>query len=247
MAQTPTLTLEVADPTAVARFYQALGFTEAVREPDRVELERGALRLSILAGGAAGHGTGAVTGAQLTVHCDDADATKRALLEAGGVVPGDYSSGWSGAVVLDPAGNAVRLLSPVAVPVPAATPNTASAAAPLAPPTAPPVGRDNSGTGMPGPQPTDEGGSGPQTLTTAGGSADAGLPQSSLPASYYTNAGVPTFDAVAERIHRETAIADGNEILDAESQRGRDEADAMEKLKQAGKDRLEQLRKSFGA
>lgn len=75
---------------------------------------------------------------------------------------------------------------------------------------------------------------------------DLDLPQSPLPEGYYTADGTPTFDAVAERIQQRIATADGNQVLDGESMRGRDEADDYQKLQDAGKDRLDQLRKTWG-
>lgn len=76
---------------------------------------------------------------------------------------------------------------------------------------------------------------------------DPGLPQSSLPEGYYTENGIPSFDAVAERISERIATADGNQVLDAESERGHDDADDFARLKDAGRDRLEQLRRSMGS
>ena len=76
--------------------------------------------------------------------------------------------------------------------------------------------------------------------------SDLELPQSPLPDGYYTDDGVPTFDAVRDRIERLSATADGNEVLDAESDKGVDSATRREQLEQAGKDRLAQIRKSMG-
>lgn len=76
--------------------------------------------------------------------------------------------------------------------------------------------------------------------------SDFDLPQSPLADTYYDKHGVPTLDAVRERIEQRTALADGNEVLDDENEMGVDFAKEREKLDQAGKDRLAQIRKSMG-
>lgn len=269
MTQPPTLTIETPDPARSAGFYRALGFTEIVREPDRVELDAGGVRLSVLraANAANAAGAGAVDGArpaatpgsslQLTVQAD-LESLRPALLAAGGAEVTDVESDWSGAIVTDPDGNPVRLLPPVVVTTPAATAPAATAPAvadttagaadagpgsggsaagpPTAAPTTPPTGTPTNGQTAPAPAAT----------SVAPAVDEPDLPRSPLPAAYYNEHGVPTFDAVAERIHHQAATADGNEILDAESQRGRAESDTMDKLKRAGKDRLDQLRRSMG-
>ncbi len=72
------------------------------------------------------------------------------------------------------------------------------------------------------------------------------LPQSPLPDGYYDEHGVPTYDAVRERIEQRSALAEGNEVLDEESEKGTDFAKKREELEEAGKDRLAQIRKSMG-
>ncbi len=86
----------------------------------------------------------------------------------------------------------------------------------------------------------------PVPIDSASSDSDFDLPQSPLPDTYYDEHGVPTFDAVRERIEQRTALADGNQVLDDESEKGVDFAKEREKLDQAGKDRLAQIRKSMG-
>lgn len=76
--------------------------------------------------------------------------------------------------------------------------------------------------------------------------SDFDLPQSPLPGTYYDAHGVPTFDAVRDRIEQISAQADGQEVLDEASSEGIDYAEEREKLDKAGKDRLAQIRKSMG-
>ncbi|MEO6957346.1 MAG: hypothetical protein ABI137_11445 [Antricoccus sp.] len=83
-------------------------------------------------------------------------------------------------------------------------------------------------------------------IDPASSDSDFDLPRSPLADTYYNAHGVPTFDAVRERIEQRTALADGNEVLDDESEKGVDFAKEREKLDQAGKDRLAQIRKSMG-
>lgn len=71
-------------------------------------------------------------------------------------------------------------------------------------------------------------------------------PESPLPAGYYTDDGVPTFDAVRARIEERSATADGHQELDSELPRERDFRKEREDLEKAGADRLAQLRKSMG-
>lgn len=245
MAATPTLTIEAAKPAELAGFYLALGFTEVARENERVELDLGGLRLSILGGSAmspAQQADPVVRGLQLTVQVTDLASVRQALVAAGGVVTTEYRSAWSGVVVLDPIGNPVRILAPAATATSAPSVDTHAPTAPTAPPSIPSPDADDTAPSAgvaaeqtPAPVPD-----------IASADDDLQLPQSPLPATYYNEHGVPTFDAVAERIQKQSATADGNQVLDAESQRGREESDTMDKLKKAGKDRLDQLRKSMG-
>ncbi|QHC02546.1 hypothetical protein EK0264_18160 [Epidermidibacterium keratini] len=71
-------------------------------------------------------------------------------------------------------------------------------------------------------------------------------PESPLPAGYYTDDGVPTFDAVRERIEQRSATADGQEALDTELPAERSAREEREALDKAGADRLAQIRKSMG-
>ncbi|PRZ42458.1 hypothetical protein CLV47_10580 [Antricoccus suffuscus] len=86
----------------------------------------------------------------------------------------------------------------------------------------------------------------PAAVIPAPADSDFDLPKSPLPDGYYDERGVPGFDAVRERIEQITAQADGQEVLDEESDKGIDYAQEREKLNKAGKDRLEQIRKSMG-
>lgn len=244
MAATPTLTIEASKPAELAGFYLALGFTEVAREEERVELDLGGLRLSILSGPAIGRAqnAGPVMGLQLTVQVTDLESVRPALVAAGGVVASDYRSAWSGVVILDPIGNPVRILAPAAPASAVVSVDTHAPAAPTSPPSSP-TPSDGDVTADAGPSTGHGSAAAPSTPAATD---DLQLPQSSLPATYYNEHGVPTFDAVAERIQKQSATADGNEILDAQSQRGQEESDTMDKLKKAGKDRLDQLRKSMG-
>ncbi|WP_166741690.1 VOC family protein [Cumulibacter soli] len=254
MSQTPTLTVETPDPGVIAPFYAALGFIEVDRDTDRIELDRGGLRLSLLGGSA--HHSPSGGGFELTMQVDDLDAMRAALLAAGGSEYDGGRSAWSGTLLLDPVGNRIRLLAPAV-----ATPTPSSAATPSAPDAEGSTSGPPTAPTAPSPPPsTSPAKATPQasaSSTLAAGAsalwnaADAAIdrlptPQSSLPADYYSEDGVPTFDAVAERIHKQAATADGDAVLDAESPRGRDEAQDLDRLKQAGKDRLDQLRKGFG-
>ncbi|MFV0534146.1 MAG: VOC family protein [Cumulibacter sp.] len=254
MSQTPTLTVETPDPGVIAPFYAALGFIEVDRDTDRIELDRGGLRLSLLGGSA--HQSPSGGGFELTMQVDDLDAMRAALLVAGGSEHDGGRSAWSGTLLLDPVGNRIRLLAPaVATPTPssAATPSAPAHEGAMSPPTAPTA----STSASPSTSPTKDASQAMSSSTLAAGAsalwnaADAAIdrlptPQSSLPADYYTEDGVPTFDAVAQRIHKQAATAEGNSVLDAEPPRGRDEAQDLDRLKQAGKDRLDQLRNGFG-
>lgn len=245
MSQQPTLTVEAGNPEGLAQFYLTLGFTEVARDGGAVELQLGGLRLSIVNGPVTGPGEDGPTpsGFHLTVQIDDLDSIRAGLLATGGTMSAAQPVGGSGVLVLDPDGNPVRVLTRVA---------------PTSPPTAPTIAQPSSGSTVT--RPSSPGASAtsaepvpaltPTSTTSTTGIVpivdDPDLPQSSLPATYYTDNGVPTFDAVAERIQQQSATADGNQILDAVSQRGQEESDSFDKLKKAGKDRLDQLRKSMG-
>ncbi|MBY6680124.1 hypothetical protein HQ312_03590 [Rhodococcus sp. BP-316] len=61
----------------------------------------------------------------------------------------------------------------------------------------------------------------------------------------FTDAGVPTFDAVRERIDGRSGRAVGSTELDAESAVGRTEAEKFAERERAGKARLDEIRKSM--
>lgn len=61
----------------------------------------------------------------------------------------------------------------------------------------------------------------------------------------WTDDGVPTFEHVRERIEGRAATADGAEELDAESPEGRALAEQEADREQAGRDRLEEIRRSL--
>ncbi|MBY6539200.1 hypothetical protein HQ325_11005 [Rhodococcus sp. BP-349] len=61
----------------------------------------------------------------------------------------------------------------------------------------------------------------------------------------FTDAGVPTFDAVRERIDGRSGRAVGSTELDAESTIGRTEAEKFAERERAGSARLDEIRKSM--
>lgn len=61
----------------------------------------------------------------------------------------------------------------------------------------------------------------------------------------YTDAGVPTFDAVRDRIEQRIGRAIGTSELDAESATGRDVEEAWERRQKAAQEKLEQIRASM--
>lgn len=231
MRLTPSLVVHTDDPDRLTAFYTALGFTELARQEGRIELEQAGLRLSVVAAGTSGSGDpGTPRGYVLCVEVDDPQSVHRALLASGGTTTPETEADGAGTLVRDPDGNPVRL-QPTRREQPAEP--VVSALSPA--PTAPPAGSASDQEAAPGaPAPA------PATVAPSG--PDQTLP----PGAYYTEDGVPTFDAVAERIARQSATADGNAVLDAESERGRQESDTLDKLKKAGKDRLDALRRSMG-
>lgn len=82
-------------------------------------------------------------------------------------------------------------------------------------------------------------------LSSATSFDDVVLPVSILPLDYYNADGVPSFDAVRARINRDSAQVTGAEVLDAQSERGQAEQFDTQRREQAGRDRLEQLRRSL--
>lgn len=82
-------------------------------------------------------------------------------------------------------------------------------------------------------------------LPAAGpGSVDPGHPVPHTDIGYTDN-GVPTFDAVRDKIEQRVGRAIGTEELDASTPAGRDLDDAWEKRQEAAKDKLEQIRRSM--
>lgn len=63
----------------------------------------------------------------------------------------------------------------------------------------------------------------------------------------YTDAGVPTFDFVRDRIEGRVAAAQGREELDGETPEGRTLAQQEADRDAAARERLEQIRRSMGA
>ncbi|NMO93633.1 hypothetical protein [Actinomycetospora sp. TBRC 11914] len=62
----------------------------------------------------------------------------------------------------------------------------------------------------------------------------------------YTEAGVPTFDFVRDRIEGRVATAQGRDELDAETPEGRTLAQQEADRDAAARERLEQIRRSMG-
>jgi len=78
------------------------------------------------------------------------------------------------------------------------------------------------------------------------GSTPPGVIGSSSPAGLdYTDAGVPTFDRVRDRIEERFGTALGSEELERESAAGRDLDDQWQAREKAGRDRLEEIRRSM--
>jgi phage shock protein A len=71
------------------------------------------------------------------------------------------------------------------------------------------------------------------------------VPAEPAPADY-TEAGVPTFDFVRDRIEGRVATARGREELDAETPEGRTLAQQEADRDAAARERLEQIRRSMG-
>jgi hypothetical protein len=77
-------------------------------------------------------------------------------------------------------------------------------------------------------------------------SADPPIPADPPISADYTDAGVPTFDFVRERIEGRAATALGQGELDARTPEGRTLAQQEADREAAGRDRLEQIRRSMG-
>ncbi len=225
----PQINLYTDDVARLRAFYASLGFHETFRHPAtgtvrHVEMTLDGFTLGIADADAAraDHGLTPDLGGhrvELVLTSTDTDADVARLTAAGAPAlsaPHDWLGRLRVAWIADPDGNPIQLVQTKAVAPAAPTAAAPTQGAPTAP-TTPPNDTD-----------------------------DLALPQSPLPADYYTAGGTPTFDAVAERIHRRAAMADGNEVLDSESDRGRHETDDVAALKRAGQDRLAQLRRSMG-
>ena len=236
----PQISLYTDDVERLRLFYASLGFQETSRHPQEgatqyVELALDGFTLGIadVQSAARDHGLHPELGRhriELVLTSDNTDANHARLTAAGAPslsAPHDWLTQSRVAWIADPDGNPIRLVQqkssampPTSAPATAATSAPATTPAPATPPVA--------------------------SNVTSSPEDDLDLPQSPLPAGYYTADGTPTFDAVAERIHQRSAVAEGDEIMDGESERGRHENDDLATLKRAGQDRLAQLRKSMG-
>ncbi|GAC71006.1 hypothetical protein [Gordonia soli] len=67
-----------------------------------------------------------------------------------------------------------------------------------------------------------------------------------LPGAQYTDAGVPTFDFVRDKIENRIATAIGSEELAHESAEGRQVDEMIRKRDEAAKKKLDEIRKSMG-
>ncbi|CAM3138268.1 PspA domain-containing protein [Prescottella defluvii] len=79
----------------------------------------------------------------------------------------------------------------------------------------------------------------PPPLTMAAGSGP------SVPSPDYTEAGVPMFDRVRDRIEERFGTALGSEELERESRAGRDLDEQWQAREKAGRDRLDEIRRSM--
>lgn len=70
-------------------------------------------------------------------------------------------------------------------------------------------------------------------------------PSDPQPDTGYTDAGVPTFESVREKIERRVETSIGARELDAETPAGRSVEQQFEDRKRAATDKLEQIRKSM--
>ena len=66
-----------------------------------------------------------------------------------------------------------------------------------------------------------------------------------VPSPDYTDAGVPTFDAVRDKIEELAGRAIGNRELDAQTPAGRSLDEQWEDRKQAARDKLDEIRKAM--
>lgn len=86
---------------------------------------------------------------------------------------------------------------------------------------------------------------GQATSTTPAGIGDGYLPP--IPDPNYTDAGVPTFDFVRDKIENRISTAIGSQELAEESPEGQQVDEMMRKRDEAAKKRLEEIRKSMGS
>jgi phage shock protein A len=70
-------------------------------------------------------------------------------------------------------------------------------------------------------------------------------PKATDPDPGYDNAGVPTFDAVRDKIEARYATAEGATELDAETAEGRSVEEQYEERQRAAAERLAQIRESM--
>jgi phage shock protein A len=74
---------------------------------------------------------------------------------------------------------------------------------------------------------------------------DLTAPPPVVPAGDYTEAGVPTFDFVRDRIENRVATGIGSQELADATQEGKAVEDQFEARKKAGLDKLEEIRRSM--
>lgn len=76
-------------------------------------------------------------------------------------------------------------------------------------------------------------------------SKDRTAPPPEAPAGDYTEAGVPTFDFVRDRIENRVATSIGSAELADATPEGKSVEDQFEARKKAGRDKLEEIRRSM--
>lgn len=94
----------------------------------------------------------------------------------------------------------------------------------------------------------------PDSDTTPGGLVPGGVapstaqytPQTDRARPDYTDTGVPTFDAVRDKIEQRAGTAAGAEELDHEGAQGRSVDEQWAAREKAGKARLDEIRRSLG-
>ena len=80
-------------------------------------------------------------------------------------------------------------------------------------------------------------------LVTSG--AEIALPEPVAPVTDYTDDGVPTFDFVRDRIEQRVGTSIGAAELAGETPQGRSVDEQLSDREQAGRDRLEQIRRAM--